>query len=529
MKKEVLSRIKELTLYTDNLNNKLSKNFTIRKEEADEMFLEMFLYAYLSNKECEFIKKLINKETDEKKSIFDLNKHEWSNLVKEVLSKELGYSIHINNSFIAQQRSSDYSDVKVSEVLKMIEEIDNNKSDEQFKYRKLFECTESFLRSTFSDDIKTEIMSEILMTVYRVYELIEDIETKYSECNLSSEFYEVFLENLTNKYDGRTDTRSLAILMAKLVTAKNNFDEKDQITIADPTCGSGGFLHYLLNEIGTDAEVFGQDISEKSIKYSAIRFILSNREKNLNNLYLGNILEDDYFYTPKSIRKFALQVCNPPFGLKATKSVDETEERFKDFNTFMNAKSDITFVQHVVGHMTDNGRAAIILPHGVLSRGGLEEKIRKELFQVVGKTNIPIVDAIIGLPVGMVAGTGIPVCIIILDRNKTDDLVTFIDASYLYRKDTVNYLDEEVINAIVELYKTGETEMVEFGYGVANTNYIVELNNCNLTITRYTDEVDDEPLDDVEILLAEIDVLDETIEKSKKEIKSSLSKLGILK
>ncbi len=192
--------------------------------------------------------------------------------------------------------------------------------------------------------------------------------------------------------------------------------------------------------------------------------------------------------------EFPLQIIyNPPYSAHVQHPELMPEDpRFNEYGKYApKTKADLAFVQHMVYHMDDDGRVACLLPHGVLFRGSAEETIRKYLIE-----KLNVVDAIIGLPANLFYGTGIPVCVLVLKKNRNGNSndILFIDASKEFEPGkNQNVLRQKDIEKIVETYR--ERVDVEKYAHVATMDEIVE-NGYNLNIPRYVDtSEEDEEID----------------------------------
>lgn len=192
---------------------------------------------------------------------------------------------------------------------------------------------------------------------------------------------------------------------------------------ADPTCGSGSLLLRLKNYANV-RNYYGQELTSTTYNLARMNMILRGIPYRNFNIYNGDTLEHDYF----GDMKFRVQVANPPYSANWSADTHFMEdERFNEYGKLApKSKADFAFVQHMVHHMDEDGRAVVLLPHGVLFRGAAEEVIRKYLIQ-----KLNVLDAVIGLPANLFFGTGIPVCVLVLkrERNGNSDNILFIDAS----------------------------------------------------------------------------------------------------
>ena len=222
--------------------------------------------------------------------------------------------------------------------------------------------------------------------------------------------------------------------------------------------------------------------------------------------------------------QFRVQVANPPYS--ANWSADQKfieDDRFNQYGKLApKSKADFAFIQHMVHHMDEDGRAVVLLPHGVLFRGGAEETIRKYLIE-----NLNVLDAVIGLPANLFFGTGIPVCVLVLrkDRGANTGNILFIDASKEFEAGkNQNILRDCDIDKIVETYERRE-DVDKFAH-VATMEEIAE-NSFNLNIPRYVDTFEPEPEIDLGEVASEIRKLQAEIKTIDKELKPYFEELGL--
>ena len=199
--------------------------------------------------------------------------------------------------------------------------------------------------------------------------------------------------------------------------------------IYDPTCGSGGFLiqaHQYVEEQGqnqNDLALFGQDSNGTVWSICNMNMILHNITSfTIEN---GDTLEDPLILDKGQIRKFDRVLANPPFSQNYSRANMKFPSRFREWCPESGKKADLMFVQHMLASLKTKGHMATIMPHGVLFRGG-KEKLIREIF-----INDDVIEAIISLPPGLFYGTGIPACVIVCNKNKSDEMkdkVLFINA-----------------------------------------------------------------------------------------------------
>lgn len=288
---------------------------------------------------------------------------------------------------------------------------------------------------------------------------------------------------------------------------------------ADPTCGSGSLL-LRLKKYANVRNYYGQELTSTTYNLARMNMILRGIPYRNFEIYNGDTLENDYF----GDIKFRVQVANPPYSAKWSADAKFMEdERFNQYGKLApKSKADFAFVQHMVHHMDEDGRAVVLLPHGVLFRGAAEEVIRKYLIE-----KLNVLDAVIGLPANLFFGTGIPVCVLVLkrDRGNNSENILFIDASKDYESGkNQNILRDSDIDKIVEAYE--KREDVEKYAHVATMDEIKE-NGFNLNIPRYVDTFEPEPEIDLNEVAKEIRKLQAEIKDIDAQLKPYFDELGL--
>ena len=223
--------------------------------------------------------------------------------------------------------------------------------------------------------------------------------------------------------------------------------------------------------------------------------------------------------------KLTVQVCNPPYSLKWDANPKYLDDpRYSGVGKLApKSHADLAFVQHMVYHMDEqDGRVAVLLPHGVLFRGGAEEDIRKYLIRDLNR-----VDAIIGLPENLFHGAAIPVVVMVLktNRNGNRDNILFIDASKDYVKGkNQNELTQEHIQKIVDAY-VNRTDIPKYAH-VAKIDEIIE-NDWNLNIPRYVDTSEIEEEIDMAAVKAKLTEITAKKQAALDKVNSTLKLLGL--
>ncbi|MFH1027508.1 MAG: type I restriction-modification system subunit M, partial [Pseudomonadota bacterium] len=269
-------------------------------------------------------------------------------------------------------------------------------------------------------------------------------------------------------------------------------------TIYDPTAGSGGFLiqaRQYVEDQGQDPNdiaLYGQDSNGTVWSICNMNMILHNITRfTIEN---GDTLEDPLILEGNQVRKFDRVLANPPFSQNYSRATMKFTSRFREYCPESGKKADLMFVQHMIASLKPDGHMATIMPHGVLFRGG-KEKLIRELF-----INDDIIEAIISLPPGLFYGTGIPACVLVVNKGKPDalrDKILFINADREFAEGkNQNKLRPEDIEKIDYVF-THKRELHKYSRLVAKGE-IVEKHDYNLNIRRYVDNTPDPEPEDVQ-------------------------------
>ena len=280
-------------------------------------------------------------------------------------------------------------------------------------------------------------------------------------------------------------------IMAKVlgITPKNT---KASTTAYDPTCGSGSLLLKLAEVAGKHITLEGQEMDMTTAGLARMNMIL--HDFPTANILTGNTLSDPKFKDGEKLRTYDLVVANPPFSVKTWSTgltpSNDPYQRF-EWGEPPAKQGDYAFLLHIIRSMKSTGKGACILPHGVLFRGNAEAVIRKNLV-LSG-----ILKGIIGLPANLFYGTGIPACILVLDKENATARkgIFMIDASKGFIKDgNKNRLRERDLHKIVDVFTNAE---VHPGYSRLVPQNEIEKNNFNLNLPRYIDTQEAEDIQDI--------------------------------
>ncbi|MEA5623510.1 N-6 DNA methylase [Nostoc sp. UHCC 0251] len=273
---------------------------------------------------------------------------------------------------------------------------------------------------------------------------------------------------------------------------------QEKMSIYDPTAGSGGMLiqsvQYVNEQGGNeqDIELHGQDNDGTVVSICKMNLIL-------HNIFKGHIEFGDTLVSPANVKngridQFDIVIANPPFAQNYNSAALQHQNRFNYGFAPETKKADLMFVQHILASLKQNGRAAVVMPHGVLFRGSDEKKIREKMLQENGG----VIEGIISLPQKLFYGTGIPAVILVLNKNKPDALqnkVFFINADAEYGEGkNRNFLRSEDIEKIDYIF-TRKEEIDKYSRLVD----IAEIagNDWNLNVRRYVDNTPEPEPEDV--------------------------------
>lgn len=298
----------------------------------------------------------------------------------------------------------------------------------------------------------------------------------------------------------------------------------------DMTCGSGSLLLNVKNQMkihkGSIGKIYGQEKNITTYNLARMNMLLHGMKDSEVEIFHGDSLLNDWELlkeaNPSKKMKFDAIVANPPFSLRWDPNEAMGEDfRFKNYGLAPKSAADFAFLLHGFHFLSQEGTMAIILPHGVLFRGGAEERIRTKLLK---DGNI---DTVIGLPSNLFFSTGIPVCILVLKKCKKNDDVLFINASHSDNFEKVkrqNKLLDEHIDKIVDTYQYRKEED---RYSRRVSMEEIEKNEFNLNISRYVSTVEVEKEIDIKDVNKRLVDIEKDIIKYTQEHNKFLEELGL--
>ncbi|TWI79031.1 type I restriction enzyme M protein [Lacibacter cauensis] len=327
--------------------------------------------------------------------------------------------------------------------------------------------------------------------------------------------------------------KEVSTLLAKLTKSKPGS------RICDPTCGSASLLIKAGEEVGSDNfSLYGQEANGSTWALAVMNMFLHGFDNAV--IRWGDTIRNPKLKVGDELMKFDTVVANPPFSLDKWGKVEDKDEEKKTvsydpetdrYNRFWRgvppkSKGDWAFISHMIETLNEQGKAGVVVPHGVLFRGASEGKIRQKTIEE------NLLEAVIGLPANLFFGTGIPAAIIIFNKAKGDNTnVIFIDASQRYDSGkNQNKLNTKHIEDIVSTYRKFNQGQLPAGVVEERFSYVATLaeikdNDFNLNIPRYVDTFEEEPEVDIEEVQREINLLEEELKSVQAEMEKYLKQI----
>jgi len=301
-------------------------------------------------------------------------------------------------------------------------------------------------------------------------------------------------------------------------------------SVYDFACGSGSLLlnvrRRMLEAGGTIGMIYGQEYNITTYNLCRMNMLLHGLKDTEFDIYHGDSLKNEWDWlretNPAKKPKFDAVVANPPFSYRWNPGDEAGEDmRFKSHGVAPKSAADFAFLLHGFHYLKDDGVMAIILPHGVLFRGGAEARIRRKLLEDGH------IDTVIGLPANLFYSTGIPVCILVLKKCKKPDDVLFINAEKHFEKGKrQNHLSPEHIKQIIDTYKERPKKPID-RYARRVGMEEIEQHNYNLNISRYVSTAEPEPQIDLSATHKELVEIEKEIRESTTKHNEFLKELGL--
>ncbi len=456
----------------------------IEANEYKDFILGFIFYKYLSEKELAFFRKERLTDADIEKVTEEDVKYATH------VRQNLGYFIAYENLFSTWLKKG--NDFDISNVRDALSAFDRNIDD---VYKKVFEKIFNTLQTGLSklgetSQAQTKAVKSLLKLIRKIP---MDGKQDYDVLGFIYEYLiSMFAANAGKKAGEFYTPHEVSVLMSEIIA--EHLKNRKQIKIYDPTSGSGSLLINIGNSIAkflgeNKIDYYAQELKENTYNLTRMNLVMRGISPANINVRNGDTLEDDWPFfedndkdkTYRLIRVDAV-VSNPPYSQKWDSDDKEFDPRYKNYGVAPKSKADYAFLLHDLYHLEDDGIMTIVLPHGVLFRGGDEGKIRENLIE---KNNI---DAIIGLPPNIFFGTGIPTIILVLKRNRPTSDVLIIDASKGFAKaGKNNVLRARDIKKIADVVRSRES--IEKYSSLVSKETIRE-NGYNLNIPRYVNSLE---------------------------------------
>jgi len=498
------------------------------KMNADEFrdyILGFIFYKYLSEKMFRYADFILKQDGIKYSDIKEetAKGKEYIEAIKEEALSKLGYFLKPSELFseVAKRGNSD-KEGENNFILEDLQKILNNiqlstmGTESEDDFDNLFEdldLTSTKLGRT--ESAKNELIAKVLSHLDKI-----DFHLENTELDVLGDAYEYLIGQFASgagKKAGEFYTpQEVSKVLAKLVTT----GKSKLKSVYDPTCGSGSLLLRVAREVQEVSNFYGQELNRTTYNLARMNMILHDVHYRK-----FDIKQEDTLEHPQHIdKKFEAIVANPPFSAQWSASpLFMTDDRFSQYGRLApSSKADFAFVQHMIHHLAENGTMAIVLPHGVLFRGGAEQHIRKYLIE-----DRNYLDAVIGLPANVFYGTSIPTCILVFKKcRENPEDVLFIDASQYFEKvKNQNVLREPDIDKIISTYRD---RIEEDKYSKRATLKEIAGNDYNLNIPRYVDTFEAEDSIDINKLADELVDLDKQIAETDKTIDGFCKELSIL-
>lgn len=493
------------------------------KMNADEFrdyILGFIFYKYLSERMYLFANEILEQDGMTYDEIDETTEEgqEYLEAIKEEALEQLGFFLKPDELFhkIAERGKAQTDNFILDDLSNILTNIEQSTmgSDSEEDFNKLFEdldLTSTKLGRT--EAAKNEVITKVLSHLDAI-----DFELQNTEADVLGDAYEYLIGQFASgagKKAGEFYTpQQVSTILAKIVTTG-----KTKIKSAyDPTCGSGSLLLRLQKEAEV-SNFYGQELNRTTYNLARMNMIMHGVHYKK-----FDIRQDDTLEHPQHLDlRFEAIVANPPFSaIWSANPLHMSDDRFSQYGKLApSSKADFAFVQHMIHHLADNGTMAVVVPHGVLFRGGAEGHIRQYLIE-----DRNYLDAVVGLPANIFYGTSIPTCILVLKKcRENPEDVLFIDASQHFEKaKNQNYLRDTDIEKIVSTYRN-RTEEEKYSHKASLSD--IRANDYNLNIPRYVDTFEAESTIDINLIAAQLKSLEADIADTDKTIADFCKELNI--
>lgn len=352
----------------------------------------------------------------------------------------------------------------------------------------------------FNDEDKLGKGKAMVDRLSKLIAIFEGIDLKLNRADgddLLGDAYEYLMRHFateSGKSKGQFYTPSeVSRILAKVVGVTADTDQSK--TVYDPTCGSGSLMLKVGDEAPRGLSLYGQEKDNSTAALAKMNMILHGKRSATAEIWQDDTLSAPHWKNEDGkLKTFDFAVANPPFSVKSWSSgITPEDDEFKRFEYGIppDKNGDYAFLLHILKSLKSTGKGAVILPHGVLFRGNAEANIRRNLVRQ------GFIKGIIGLPANLFYGTGIPACILVVDKQAAGEKnpIFMIDASKGFIKDgNKNRLREQDLHKIVDVF-TNKIELKGFSRLVPFEQ--IEENEFNLNLPRYIDSSEPEDIHDL--------------------------------
>ncbi|MDC9531829.1 type I restriction-modification system subunit M [Pseudoalteromonas sp. Angola-7] len=447
-------------------------------DDFRDYILGFIFYKYLSEKLNTYAEQLLDKnsvvfsELDET----TVEGQKYLKIVQKAALDELGYFLKPSELFHSLANRGRKGEFILDETISVFKSIEQRTigTDSFNDFNGVFDeldLTSNKLGKT--SESRNKQITKVFDHLDNVNLHLED-----SELDIQGSAYEnliaMFASSSGKKAGEFYTPKMISRLLAKLVT----FNTPDINSVYDPTCGSGSLLLRVAKEANNpNIKLYGQEQNSNAHNLSRMNMIMHGIPYSNFDIKKGDTLEE-----PKHLeQRFNAVVAVPPFSVSwSRKTSFKSDPRFINYEQLApRTKADFAFIQHMLYQLDDNGTMAIVVPHGVLFRGGAEGIIRKQLIK-----DFNYLDAVIGLPSNLFYGTSIPTCILVFKKNRINKKdILFLDASNDYRSTKANNsITEGTILNTLQTY-AARNSVTLFSKAVSLGE--IESNDFNLSITKY--------------------------------------------
>ena len=493
--------------------NNIRDGSSLTISNAQPYILGFMFYKFLSEKISNTCVDLLKGRSTYEDLI---NNEELYGLVKEKCIDKIGYFIEYQDSYksvlIDSSINKNILADRLSKAFKNIQDSTIGANSHK-DFKGLFDDVK--LNSNNLGE-NVEIMNETLLYMLKSLDK-EGLSLSKIDNDTLGDTYEFLIGKFASESGQKAGEfytpAPVSTLLSKIAT--NNIKQAEYVY--DPTCGSASLLVKVIKELEKFGKLFGQEKSTETFNLARMNMFLHGIKYKDFRIENGNTLTHNRF--AEYANNIDVIVANPPFSTGWNPDEAKDDPRFSDYPKMApKSKADFAFIQHMIYMLKPKGRLAVIVPHGILFRGSAEGSIREYL---VGYKKY--LRAVIGLPTNMFFNASIPACILVFEKEESNESILFIEASKEFVKNkNKNIMTDENVNKIFNVYKN-KKEIDKFSRLVSLKE--IKENEYNLNITRYIDTFEDEEEIDIHAINKELKETNDEIDKLEKEIEVMISEL----